>query len=58
MSAPKVGMPIALAVFWIIFVWQLATGTSVVTVGLTGLAAGVLTGAAFPSRRQILRETK
>ena len=58
MSARKIGMLFALVVFWIIFVWQLATGTSVIAVGLTGLAVGVLTGAAFPSRRQILRETK
>ena len=57
-AAPKIGMLFAIVVCWIIFVWQLDTGTSVIAVGLTGLLVGVLTGAAFPSRRQILRETK
>lgn len=58
MSGAKIGAVIALIIFWVLFIWQLVMGTSPVTVGLIGLATGVLTGVAFPSRRQILHETK
>lgn len=54
--ASRVGS--CLVIFWVLFIWQLVMGTSPVTVGLIGLATGVLTGVAFPSRRQILHETK
>ena len=58
MSGAKIGIVIALVIFWIMFVWQLATGTSPMVVGIVGLATGVITGVAFPSRRQALRVTR
>lgn len=58
MTRAKIGIVIALVIFWALFIWQLVTGTNPVTVGLAGLTAGVVTGVAFPSRRQILHETK
>lgn len=54
----KVWTVIALVLLWLVFVWQLVTATSTLTVGFAGLAAGVITGVAFPSRRQIVRETR
>ena len=58
MTGAKIGVVIALVIFWAIFIWQLVTGTTPVSVGIIGLATGVMTGVAFPSRRQALHETR
>lgn len=56
--SPKLLVIIALVLLWGVFIGTLLTNASAVVTGFAGLAAGVITGTAFPSRRQILRETK
>lgn len=41
-----------------LFLFNLFSGASALITGLSGLAAGVGIGQAFPSRRAIVRETK
>lgn len=54
----KVLTVIALVLLWALFIWQLVSGDSAVATGFAGLAAGVITGSAFPSNRQILHPTR
>lgn len=54
----RTAMIIALVIFWALFLWSLFTSQPAVYTGLLGLAAGVITGQSFPSRRAIVRETK
>lgn len=54
----KVLVIIALVMLWGVFIGTLLSGSSSIVTGLAGLAAGVITGTAFPSRRQILHETR